>query len=156
MLVISSFKKSALKQTHFWISCCFEFWLYGYGAYILFLWYPLPPCAYKFAADFACYKSSIIRSKDSRPKVTNFLIFSGFSTQDNRGHFGPFQTCKNTARAYTYCGGNTVFQPQSKNCWQSSLLDGSFKTGFYCFIGCFHIKTNKIRFYKLPAAAKES
>merc|ERR1719210_1229540 len=34
----------------------------------------------------------------------------GFSTQDNRGHFGPFQVCKNTARAYTYCGGQTVFQ----------------------------------------------
>jgi len=37
---------------------------------------------------------------------------SGLSSQDNTGHFGPFQVCKYLAY-YSYCGANTIYQPST-------------------------------------------
>jgi len=37
---------------------------------------------------------------------------AGYTSQDNRGHFGPFQVCKYLTY-YSYCGGNTIYQPST-------------------------------------------
>lgn len=38
------------------------------------------------------------------------LLILGFSGQDNTGHFGPFQHCKNSVYK-SFCGSDGVFQP---------------------------------------------
>jgi len=37
---------------------------------------------------------------------------AGYTSQDNRGHFGPFQVCKYLTY-YSYCGAQTIYQPST-------------------------------------------
>ena len=66
-------------------------------------------------------------------------IISGLPSQDNTGHFGPFQTCKYAAY-YSFCGTDTYFQPSdwliaAGVCAVFSVL----ALAAFCFFAIIHV-----------------